>query len=176
MCIKWFINLFNTPEPPPVTLPHPHNASHTPDQDSGQMMEEFLTHWNVPETYKDFWRGIPVTVMDGYIYPASWQDADGNPLTYSDEKLTFDEAWDDEGVCAHECAHVSWEFLTPAQRDAFATLHDYYKNVDPYMKLLYSINTYGLTNSNEAHSEIFRYIGDKMPLELKKFYPRLIDV
>ena len=42
-------------------------------------------------------------------------------------------------------------------------------------KLLFSRNTYGLTNDIEGHAEVYRYIGQQMPEQLKQYYPRLFE-
>jgi len=39
--------------------------------------------------------------------------------------------------------------------------------------LLYAKNPYGLTNDIEGHAEVYRYIGEKMPEQLKRYYPML---
>jgi hypothetical protein len=47
------------------------------------------------------------------------------------------------------------------------------KSTDPLIKQLYSINTYGLGSDVEGHAEVYRYIGQQMPAQLKPFYPML---
>lgn len=161
------------PMPVPLTLPHPENESNSNEVNTQLMIEEWLRDWNVPFQYHSFWWSIIIKVVENYPYPASITDLDGNPATFDDTIFTVHPCWDTEGVCAHEMAHISWMMLSQVQKVEFESLHNKLMLTDPYIKLLYSINTYGLTNSNEAHSEVYRYIGEKMDEQLKQYYPRL---
>ncbi len=173
-------DMSNYPYPLPVhvpltVLPHPENTINAATDDREATLEAALVQWHIPEVWHPWWKSIPTELVVDYQYPASWQDADGNPLTMQDQVIKFHQHWDTPGVCIHEMGHVSWEFLTSQEKQQFANLHDFYKDKDPYLKLLYSINTYGLTNPNEAHSEWLRYIGiEYMPVEVRKFYPRMV--
>ena len=184
MC-KWLLDLITKkpvvvpPVLPPVVvppiiptlLPHPGNSPNSPFDDRKETIEKILVEWNIPPEWHTWWRNIPTELVIGYQYPASWQDADGNPNTNSDQVVKFHELWDTPGACIHEFGHVDWEFLEPFEKQEFETLHNYYKDIDPYLVLLYSINRYGLTNANEAHSEWLRYIGiDHMPEVVRKYY------
>jgi hypothetical protein len=63
--------------------------------------------------------------------------------------------------------------LTPAMKANFSAVYTTLKNTDPLIRLLYSQNTYGLTNDVEGHAELYRYLGEKMPEQLKQFYPKM---
>ena len=87
--------------------------------------------------------------------------------------LAIKPGWLNPGVVAHEQAHNSYAFLNPTQKSAFSSLHTSLKSTDPLIKQLYSINTYGLSSDVEGHAEVYRYIGQQMPAQLKPFYPML---
>ena len=166
-----------------MTLPHPEepmNPSATlANTNVAAIIEQWFVHWAVPQQYQDRWKNvIEIQVYD--IYPASiiamglnqdtpaatWE-ADGK------RHMVVKPGWLNPGVIAHEQAHNSYAFLTPAQKSEFASLYRSLKNSDPLIKLLYTINTYGLTNDVEGHAEVYRYIGQQMPEQLKGYYPFL---
>lgn len=78
------------------------------------------------------------------------------------------------GVVAHEQAHNSWTLLTEVQRREFAILYNQFKTTDSFIVLLRSIKEKAMYNDDEIHSELYRYLNDKMPESLKQFYPKLI--
>jgi len=89
--------------------------------------------------------------------------------------LVIKAPWLNPGVIAHEQAHNSYALLNPNQKTAFASIYNSLKNTDPLIKLLYSINTYGLSTDIEGHAEVYRYIGQQMPAQFKQYYPKLFD-
>jgi len=46
---------------------------------------------------------------------------------------------------------------------------------DPLIVYFFSINSYGLTSDIEGNAEVYRYLGDRMPGVLNKYYPRLFE-
>jgi hypothetical protein len=89
--------------------------------------------------------------------------------------LAIKPQWLNPGVIAHEQAHNSYALLPPEGKAQFAAVYSRLRGVDPLICLLYSKNRYGLTNDIEGHAEVYRYIGQQMPADLKLFYPRLFD-
>lgn len=79
--------------------------------------------------------------------------------------------WANPGVIAHALAHVSYSLLTMKMKEDFSTVYTPLKNTDPLIKLLYYQNRFGLTDDIEGHAEVYRYYGDKMPDQLKQYYP-----
>ena len=162
------------PKPEPLTLPFPEEpADYTQTVDNiniSVVVNEWLIKYNVPREYWGYWlHSIIITVRDDIAVAAcAWAGTGG--VRYLDVR----PEWLNVGVIAHEQAHCSWELLTDEQRAEFATLHNSLKDTEPLIKLLYSINTYGLTNDNEGHSEVYRFLGiEKMPEVLRQFYPKL---
>ena len=166
-----------------MALPHPEEpmnpAANLSNTNMNTVMNKWFSDWGVPAQYRDYWKNvIDIQVYD--IYPdsiirmginqdtpaATW-DADGK------RHLAIKPSWLNPGVIAHEQAHNSYALLTPEQKTAFSTAYTPLKNTDPMIKYLYSINRYGLTSDVEGHAEVYRYIGDKMTMQLKVFYPRL---
>ena len=88
--------------------------------------------------------------------------------------LDVEPQWLNPGVIAHEQAHNAYALLTDQQKEDFAALYTPFITTDPLIKYLYSRNSYGLTSVIEGHAEIYRYLWDQIPEELKQFYPRLI--
>ena len=166
-----------------MALPHPEepmNPSATlANTNVMATITKWLSDWGVPAQYWDYWKtAINMQVYGIYtasimamglnqdIHSATW-DAGGK------RHMVIKPKWLNPGVIAHEQAHNSYALLTPAQKVAFSTAYAPLKNTDPLIKLLYSKNTYGLTNDIEGHAEIYRYIGKQMPAQLITFYPRL---
>jgi hypothetical protein len=87
--------------------------------------------------------------------------------------LAIKTQWLNPGVIAHEQAHNSYAYLSAEQKTAFSALYRTLINTDPLIQLLYSINKYGLNSDVEGHAEVYRYIGQHVPAQLKPFYPAL---
>jgi len=179
-----FENLFNNfTRPRSTVLLHPEepmNPSATlANINVEAVINKWLTDWGVPQTWWSNWRGlIVVQVYD--VYPASVlamgvkQDTPAATWSAGGRRyLAIKPGWLNPGVIAHEQAHNSYAYLNANQKSAFSSQHTALKNSDPLIKHLYSINTYGLSNDVEGHAEVYRYIGQQMPAQLKPFYPML---
>ena len=167
----------------PLVLPHPEEpmdpSATLASINVTEVVTQWLSDWGVPPQWWDHWRNaIDIQVYDVYpssiiamgIYqdtPALVWEADGK------HHLAIKSRWLNPGVIAHEQAHISYSYLNSDQKSAFAALYKSLKNTDPLIKLLYSINTYGLNNDVEGHAEVYRYVGQQMPAQLKPFYPTL---
>ena len=161
----------------PLTLPHPEE----PRNDSATMenvnvpavVEKWLTDWQVPAEYWEYWKTqITITlkyplIVGGREVPACAYGSGGRRY------LEVEPQWLNAGVIAHEQAHNSYALLTAEQRAQFEEASAPLMQTDEYIKLLFSKNVYGLSSVVEGHAEVYRYIGEKMPDELKQFYPKL---
>jgi hypothetical protein len=168
---------------PGLTLPHPEepiNPSATlANTNVDAVMTKWLQAWSVPTPYWDYWKkAIDLKVYD--IYPANLaaiglkQDTPAGTWEAGGKRyMVVKPQWLNPGVIAHEQAHNSYALLDPNQKTSFSGIYNSLKNIDPLIRLLYSKNTYGLTNDIEGHAEIYRYIGQQMPEQLKPFYPML---
>lgn len=161
-----------TSPPAPTALPYPEEPPDYTRTMENTTFSEVLYAWfekyHVPEQYREFWQSkIVATVTVDIPYPAGTWDQDGK------RHLAVRPEWLNPGVIAHEQAHNSYALLTSGQKSAFSMVYNPLKNVDPLIKLLYSINRYGLTNDIEGHAEVYRYLGGSMPIQLKEFYPKL---
>jgi hypothetical protein len=133
----------------------------------------------VPEQNWEYWKtAIDIRVYDNYPpslisigikqdTPAATWEAGGK------RHLAIKPQWLNPGVIAHEQAHNSFALLTPSQKVNFPSVYAPLKETDYLIKLLYSKNTYGLSNDIQGHAEVYRYIGQQMPEQLKPFYPKL---
>jgi hypothetical protein len=180
---KQFLSAAETAVSRPAGLPHPEEPMDPRktlvNTDAGRELQQWLTTWNVPPVYWDFWKSrIKVTIYD--VWPpqclALGIRADTPDYAVEIEGIRQVNAlakWCNPGVIAHEQAHNSYALLSAAEKDQFAAVYDSVRGSDPYILLFYSINTYGLSGYVEGHAEVYRYIGDKMPQLLKQFYPKL---
>jgi hypothetical protein len=131
------------------------------------VFNKWMRDYNVPEQYRDFWRNsIVIEVTDSVDVASSWDDNGIRHLAVNPKFLN-------PGVIAHEQAHNSYALLTDEQKEEFSVTYTPLKTTDPLIVYLYSINNYGLQNNVEGHAEVFRFIDEMMPEELKKYYPRL---
>ena len=190
MCIRtiqsWFkkrpaqeptIKPVSSPTPPsphlPITsLPHPEEppeySQTMANTDLDAALEAWEVKYNVPEKWRDFWKTkIVITLDDTISYPAGTYEQGGI------RHLNIRPEWVNPGVIAHEQAHNSYALLNNQQKSQFSAAYTPLKTTDPYIKYLYSINTYGLTSDVEGHAEVYRYIGGQMPEILKQYYPKL---
>jgi hypothetical protein len=166
-----------------TSLPHPEEpmdpSATLANTNVMAIITKWLMDWGVPTQYWDHWKtAIDIQVYE--IYPAfliamginqdtpavTWE-ADGK------RHLAIKPKWLNPGVIAHEQAHNSYALLESAQKMNFSNFYTPLKDTDPLIRLLYSKNTYGLTNDIEGHAEIYRYIGQQMPAQLKPYFPRL---
>jgi hypothetical protein len=78
------------------------------------------------------------------------------------------------GILAHEFSHLSWAQLSEPQKAYFP--QDYVEVMlkDDLLRFLYFQKPFMNASIVEAHAEIFRYLGLKMPENLKQYYPFLI--
>jgi len=177
MCIKEILNLFKRKEivvigepPPQHTLTIPHlEESVDPTRTVGNVdvigtIEKFYTDWEVPETYQGFWDTVKIKIDPDFPLIAGTA---GNTVT-------FQPPWFNCGVIAHEFGHISWDLLTHIQREEFFYLLRIHISTDPLVELWSKYRFYWQVNNNEAHSELYRYLGQFMPLELKKYFPKLL--
>ncbi len=166
-----------------IAVPHPEEpmnpAATLANTDVSSVMTKWLQDWAVPAQHWDYWRtAIDLQVHD--IYPPSLTDLGirqdtpaGTWEAGGKRHLAVKPPWLNPGVIAHEQAHNSYALLNAAQKTAFATLYSALKNTDPLITLLYSKNKYGLSSDIEGHAEVYRYIGQQMPEQLRPYYPLL---
>ncbi len=172
----------------PLSIPHPEELPDWDltlhDVDAFMVVNEWLRDWEVPTEYWSYWQTI-IDIQVYLVYPdymVRWGVQQGWPsfawFAEGKRHMAIKPAYLNPGVICHEQCHNSYSLLTEEQKDAFELTYNDVQN-DQYIKLLHSINNYMNTlDSNgrhvEGHAEIGRYIGQFMPEELKKFYPRLM--
>jgi hypothetical protein len=196
MVFDRFVKAFQQPQPgtPPnspnqpaasggLVLPHPeepmNSAATLANTDATVVIAKWLQDWAVPAPYWEYWKtAIDIQVYD--VYPPAItamgirQDTPAGTWEAGGKRhMAIKPPWLNPGVIAHEQAHNSYAILPGSQKTAFAAAYVALKNTDPLIRLLYSINKYGLTNDIEGHAEVYRYIGQHMPADLKQYYPAL---
>lgn len=158
MC-KALLNLFKKNK-----LPHPEESRlTTPVTDITAVREKWMKVYRVPVAYLEYWRGVKITLDDSV--PFAW---------CSSEEIRINPYWANPGVLAHEAAHRSYSFLNKDEKSAFAVEHERQKVNSPMVRLLYSINQYGLSSPIEGHGECYRYLCTDMPKSLQLYYPKLL--
>lgn len=161
------------PPEPTLTLPHPEEPpdySKTVDNtDIDTVIDSWLIDYKVPETEYSYWRNMIVIGLDPNLpYPACAFEKD------SRRHLIIRPDFLNPGVIAHEQAHNSYALLTESQKTEFGNLLFELENTDPYIVLLWKTKRPGWGDYViEAHAEIYRYIGEKMPEQMKAYYPKL---
>jgi len=175
------------PVPVAPTIPYPEEApdyTRTIENTSIEgIMLDWLRKYQIPLKHWDYWRTkIDIKVFnywtDDIVAKFPTIKADTPAFTYEENDvrhLYCRAAFLNPGVLAHEQAHSSFALLSDWQRVMFTAEYNPLKTTDPLIVLLCSKSNCGLTGDVESHAEIFRYLGpDKMPLVLRKYYPRLI--
>jgi hypothetical protein len=152
-------------------MPHPreevnYKQTSLTDHDIFEITRDWLIAWKVPAAFLQFWYSRPVTISDSSVlgeYPA-WMD---------NGTLVVKPEWLSPGLMAHEWAHFSWSFLSEGERVWFESDFLSFNYNNRWIRLLYTLYPYNLKTFIEIHAEVYRYIGQKMPTPLKKYYPGL---
>ncbi len=175
MC-KWLSDLFNRAP----KLPHPEesiNTNATIDNvnpgDLIYIINKWLYDWKVPVEYHPFWLSVNITVVPKLTILYNGQFVQVPAATWAEERrMELDPQWANAGVLAHEFSHISYSLLTPEQQAQFSAKFYYLRDTD--LLTLFEQKPYGLTNLFEGHADVYRYLGEKMPAELRPFYPKLL--
>lgn len=172
-----------TPLPPVLTIPHPEEK---PDYtqtiestDACDIVNNWLLNYDVPPKHWEYWKtAIDVQVYDPYPdYMLLWGISPDTPAfaweAVGQRHMAIKPAFLNAGVISHEQSHNSYALLGEQEKAEFSAIYTPLITTDPLIKLLYSQNTYGLTSTIEGHAECYRYLGQQIPQELKRFYPKL---
>jgi hypothetical protein len=153
MCIKLFQK---------TKLPHPEEPKGKPVTDIEPVRMKWLIDWCVPHDYWNYWMGIDIYLTANVSF-----------ANCSDTLICVNPEWANPGVLAHECSHRSYSFLDSAEKVSFGYELINQKVNSPMVRQLFAGNGYGLTSPVEAHAEIYRYLGERMPADLKRYYPKM---
>jgi hypothetical protein len=180
LILQFIFNLFKKP----LQLPHPEereNKTQTvANTDKGTVFENWLEEWGVPYKYWQYWESqIKLTVYDTWPAECLALGIKENTPAYVVEingirQLNVLASWLNPGVIAHEQAHNSYALLSADGKADFemvwkSGIHNY----DPLVALLMKKTQYWKTSVVEAHADVYRYLGQSMPENLKGFYPKL---
>lgn len=150
----------------PSSLPYPEEP---PDPNLNltgqQLLQLFFAKYFIPEVHWNFWKSVTVIVDKTLSFPAG--------MVSETKTLYLKPEYANAGILAHEFSHLSYALLTNDQKNNFVPEYARALQTDALLKLLSSRNQYMKSSIIEAHAEIFRYIGNKMPELLKKYYPKL---
>jgi hypothetical protein len=130
--------------------------------------EKWLNDWQVPEEHRPYWRQFKIVLSHKY--------GPGIPAATSAQVNTMwiRPEWANPGVIAHELAHESYSLLTERMKAAFKSDLESLKNKDGLLRLLFTRISYANNNIVETHAEVYRYLGERMPETLKKYYPKML--
>jgi hypothetical protein len=178
--LAWLLNKTTTePErtsqPQSLAIPHPEEAVDysitMSSYDIAAVFDKWMLDYRVPPENRDHWRNaIEIEVTSALEPPAATWDNHSTGKRH----LAVKPEYLNPGVLAHEQAHNSYALLTAQQKREFSAAYTPLKTTDPLITYLYSINGYGKTSDIEGHAELYRYLCEKMPAVLKKYYPKLI--
>ncbi len=181
MCKK-MIALFRQ-QSAPAELPYPEepvdDSLTTLNTNADEILQRWLTQRGVPSEHWAFWKlKIDIRLYDKWppemLNRGILTDTPAGTWTENNVRVLASlTRWFNVGVIAHEQAHNSYALLSKYGRLKFAVVYNILRHFNPLIKLLYSMNTYGLSSNVEGHAEIYRYIGEKMPACLKQSYPKL---
>lgn len=164
-----FSKLFKPKTETELAMPHPEEPMlYDVDLDNKNAIPivlNWLQEWQVPQEHHYFWLVDCDIALDSTVNVA-----------YSASeimKIRIHPQYANPGVLAHEAAHVSYSLLTDDEKASFSAIYNEERLSNKYIKLLYSINDYGLTNDIEGHAEVYRYLGEQMPDVLKIYYSKL---
>jgi hypothetical protein len=173
---------FSPAAPRSLAIPHPEEpvnpAATLANTDSAAIINKWLMDWAVPLQNHDYWKTvIDIQVFD--IYPQNIIAMGINQeipaaTWYADNKrhLVIKTKWLNPGVIAHEQAHNSHWLLAEEQKGQFAAAYKVLKQTDEMVRFIFSKQV-TTTDDVEAHAEIYRYLGQFMPAQLRMYYPLL---
>jgi hypothetical protein len=168
--------------PHSLSIPHPEEPVNPlatlANTDSAAIINKWLMDWAVPLQNHDYWETvIDIQVFD--IYPQNIIAMGINQeipaaTWFADKKrhLVIKTKWLNPGVIAHEQAHNSHWLLAEKQKGQFAAAYKVLKQTDEMVRFIFSKQV-TTTDDVEAHAEIYRYLGQFMPAQLRMYYPLL---
>jgi hypothetical protein len=155
------------PEAAKTTLPYPEEApDYTQTITGEQLLQKFFARYYVPQIHWDFWRTVTVIVDKNLKNPAA--------MSSETKTLYLKPEYGNAGILAHEFSHLSYAQLSDSQKSSFASDYVNAMQKDQLLRTLYAQKPYIKSSLVEAHAEIYRYLGTRMPEVLKKYYPKLI--
>ena len=149
-----------------TSLPYPEEpADFSLNISQVQLLERFFNMYLIPRGHWDFWRQITIKFDRNLAYPAG--------MISETKTLRLRPEYANPGILAHEFSHLSYYLLAEAQKRWFVEDYRAAMKMDVLLQFLDSKNSYMNTSMIEAHAEIFRYLGNQMPVSLRAYYPKL---
>jgi hypothetical protein len=169
MCFLWLKKKENLPKP--LVIPHPEEQvdyfKTIENTNSYDVLAEWLAEWEVPQELWDYWtHAVTITISLQYPSPSA--------ISTESRQMWIRPEWAFPGVVAHEMAHVAYSLLTQTSKDHFKFVYNELVTTDLLLMKLHSERSYMDASIVEAHAEIYRYLGQSMPTELRRFYPNLL--
>jgi hypothetical protein len=161
------------------SLPYPMEPEDPLKKASTIIIENVVTLWldnyNVPFDYRIYWRNeIEIKVYDFWPQEILNNHTEINiktPGFMFDKVLYCLARWFNPGVIAHEQAHNSYTLLH--EKEDWIVAYKAEATGNKPLQQVFKEHPYACVNDIEAHAEIYRYLGPKMPDNLKIYYPKL---
>jgi hypothetical protein len=175
--LTWILTLFKRGP----RIPHPEEPKNpkatTATVFPYQVTSEWMKLWQVPKEFLEYW----MTAIELHVYDA-WPEeilkqwpgvVTSETPAYAIEEhgvrhLYCLAVWLNPGVVAHEQAHTAWALLDDIK---LIWNKDYQTFLSDPIAALISAKI--SIKPIENHAEIYRFLGEKMPKSLKKYYPKL---
>jgi hypothetical protein len=135
--------------------------------------------WHIPEDKQSWWRNeVHYVAKDNLTLTYGGVTRYVPACCYYWEKpprIEIDATYAEcPGTVVHEVLHIDWfVYMTKEERTLFEVILDDLLDKDPELLNLDKQNDYMNTSIVEAYPEVGRYLGDKMPEQLKPFYKHL---
>jgi|SRR3972149_10480479 len=159
------------------SLPHPREAMNWKAVSIDTVIGAWLDDWEVPLKFRHFWHAVNFELSSARPEPANSFEI------YNWETGKFESAkhiivrpeWASPGVIAHESAHVAYSlFLNQNQKTNFTVVIELVSQKNKLVRRIIKETNWGNV-WQERHAEIYRFLGQQMPKELKKYYPKLLE-
>lgn len=151
-----------------IRLPHPEEKiskyGATQEYIEG-VVNKWLMDWRVPKEYWQFWVDyVDIELSVDVKVAASYQNG-------KRRRILVNPYWLNCGVISHEQGHNSLALLEFHEFKSFPDVLAYHFETNDMIK--YLSKKKDLSDPIEAHAELYRYINERLPDDLKVYYPKL---
>ena len=172
-------------KPPVYTIPYPEESpdlnATTLNTSVPQTLDRLFSSRNTQFELRAFWFSITYELVDNLHveidYGSYVLSVKVAAAAYSELLLVkVDPHYCNPGVLGHENAHIEFYFLSDELVAEWPDRLEEAVQLDPLLSYLWNLpeRSYMRSDIIEAHADVYRFLGDKVPLSLWKFYPHLL--